>query len=128
MRDLQKHFAIVLFFSMALNNILFLLSPSLCFCSKNTKKLDSLYFMCSLLVVTLLILHAFLLFSFLSYHVSLLVFALVMFIDTLSLSLSLSLSLLCFFCLILFKQSPLFVFRFFFKKKKILFSFVHRFL
>ena len=91
-----KNILPLFFFQMSLKNILFLLAQSHCFCSKKNltqKKLDFLYFMFALLVVTLLILLAFLWFSFFSYHVSLLVFAQVMFVYSLSFVYLLSLSL-----------------------------------
>ena len=135
MHDFQKkQFAIILF-SMSLNkSCFFCLNIFLLLFKKNSpqKDLDSLYFMFSLLDVTLLILRAFLLFSFLFSLTMfpLLVFALVMFIYSLahvyllSLFLSLSLSLLCFFCLILFLMT--FIFSFFFCGKKS--SFFHLFI
>ena len=82
------------------------------FCSKKSpqKKILILFFMFTLIVVTLLILNAFLLFSFFSYHVS----------SPCVCSrhvclISLSLSLLCCFCLFYFFFNHLyFFFRFFF--------------
>ena len=90
MHYLQKHFAII--FSMALKQ--YLVSFVTVQKKKTQKKLDSLYFVCTLLVVTLLILHAFFFFSFFSLTMfPLFVFALVMlFIYSLS-NVSFSLSL-----------------------------------
>ena len=70
MHYLQKHFAII-FFNVFEKYLVSFVSISFSVQKKTPQKnLDSLYFMFTLFVVTLLILHAFLLFSFFSYHVS----------------------------------------------------------
>ena len=84
MHNRQKHFAIILF-STSFEDILFLLSQSLCFCSNKKSSKKILFCIFSLLIVPLQILLAFLLFSFFSLAMfPLLVFAVVMFILSLS--------------------------------------------